>query len=162
MLLKAALIVPLAAIIYEDFRYRAIHWIWVALLALGAALFFPLHWPSVGLNLGFLAIQGILLTLYFSIRQGTWINITHDYLGIGDVVFFLPLCLLFSPVNLILFFVVGLSLSLIGFLGFCWLTRREIATVPLAGCLAVILIPLLIGTYYFEWSLHRDLFLNFI
>jgi len=111
-----SLILPVLPVIYEDFKYRAIHWIWIASLLLLVLWIYPINWTYSGLNLLFLGLQLALLSIYFSIKNRKWINLFKEYLGIGDVVFFIPLCFIFSPVNQILFFIITLIFSLIGFL----------------------------------------------
>lgn len=155
-MLSLAILLPALPIIYEDFRYRAIHWIWVALLSLAILYVYPLRWPLVAINGFFLLLQVLFLTLYFSLKHRQLVNITQDYLGIGDLVFFIPLCLFFPPVHLILFFVGSLLLSLLGFSGYRLFTQRQIATVPLAGCMALVLIFVQLIAFWQGFDLQQD------
>ena len=147
------LVCCLVPIVYEDFRYRAIHWIWIALLILILLMGGPVESKALLSNFSFIGIQLFLLTIYFSIKHRQWINITRDYLGIGDILFFIPLCFLFSPDGLILFFVSSMILSLIGALFFISLKRTTCFTVPLAGCMSIPLILLLCTAFFYEIDL---------
>jgi hypothetical protein len=134
----------LGMIAYEDFKYRAISWWWLPLLA--AALAIPALNHIQGktllsyfiMNASFIAIQFIILTLYFSLKNRRLINIFNHHLGIGDILFFIIIGLFFAPILYITFFIVGLFVTLIGFL--VWKsTTKKTATIPLAGALALCL-----------------------
>lgn len=155
-MLSLAILLPALPIVYEDFRYRAIHWIWVVLLSLAILCVSPLPWPLVGINGIFIGLQIVLLSIYFSLKHQKWIDITQDYLGIGDLVFFIPLCLFFPPLHLILFFIASLILSLLGFWGYCFFTQQPIATVPLAGCMALVLIFTQTIAFWQGFDLQQD------
>ena len=155
-MLSLAVLLPTLPIIYEDFRYRAIHWIWVALLTCFIISFYPLQWSFIGTNLFFIAVQIIFLSLYFSLKHGEWINITQSYLGIGDIVFFIPLCFLFSPVHLILFFIGSLLLSLLGSSLYPIFSGKKLATIPLAGCMALVLITVQALALWMHFDLRQD------
>ncbi len=151
---------PLLAIVYEDFRYRAIHWVWLLMLLLLIGWYTPFNGAYLLINIGLLSIQWLGLTIYFSLKEGRMTNIINNYLGIGDLLFFIPLCLLFSPINLLVFFVASLSSGL-GFVGFANLINRPInQNVPLAGIMAGILILVLFVAGYFGIDLQRDLFIR--
>lgn len=156
-MLWLSIILPVFPLIYEDFKYRAIHWIWIALLLLSILLFHPVKWWESGINVFFLCFQLGILTLYFSIKNKRWTNITLQYLGLGDIVFFIPLCLIFSPINLILFFVLSLTFSLFGFLIYNTFSHRKANTIPLAGCMSIGLILIIVSSFIFDFSLNSDL-----
>lgn len=150
------MILPMLLVIYEDFRYRAIHWIWIALFFGLVLWIYPVNWTYSALNLFFLSLQLALLTVYFSIKNQKWINLFSAYLGIGDVVFFIPLCFIFSPINQIIFFIISLSLSLIGFLVFNIFSVKKSATIPLAGCMSLVFILLILLSYFLNIPLNND------
>ena len=150
------LVLCLLPIVYEDFRYRAIHWIWLVLFAGVLLIGGPVESKTILSNFVFIGLQLFLLTLYFSIKHRKWINITKDYLGIGDILFFIPLCLLFSPDGLILFFVGSLLLSLIGTLLFVLLKKTSLSTIPLAGCMSIPLIIILCTAFTYNIDLRAS------
>ncbi len=131
----------LGMIAYEDFNHRAISWWWLPLLAI--ALIIPALYYIEGkilftyfsLNVSFIAIQFIVLTLYFSLKKGKVTNILNQYIGLGDILFFIIIGFFFSPIFYITFFIVGLFITLAGFLVWKITTKRH-ASIPLAGALA--------------------------
>lgn len=158
-----SIILPILPVIYEDFRYRAINWIWIAILTLLILFIQPLNWSYIATNIFFVTLKIILLSIYFSLKHKRQINIFRYYLGIGDLVFFLPLCLLFSPINLIAFFIFSLLLSLSGFTLFNSISKNKSETVPLAGCMAISLCLVLSISIFFEFNLYDDSwYLNFL
>ena len=154
-----ALSIPLFSIIYEDFRYRAIHWYWIALMFIFILFFYSVSLFYSGINAVFLIIQLSLLTCYFSIKRGKWVNITKSHLGIGDIVYFIPLCLLFSPFNFISFFVASLLISLVASSIYS-LFSQNLKTVPLAGCMSIVLICTLIIAHCTGVSLLDDQYIT--
>ncbi len=131
---------------YQDFRSRAISWIYFPLL-FGFSSALGIHDQGLWLMLQnllyiflFVILQLILVTIYFSIREGRIINIVNEYLGIGDILFLLALSPIFTLSHFIVFVVSSLCLTLIVFsiLRLSQLKRKS--TIPLAGFLAVILI----------------------
>jgi len=108
--------IPLLFIIYEDFKYRAIHWIWLVVFIGLIIGLLPIEPITVLVNLALIGFQLLGLTLYFSLKEKKFINIVNQFLGIGDILFFIPLCFLFTPENLIWFFVCSLIFTLLAFL----------------------------------------------
>ena len=87
MLLQIGIMGCLLFLFYQDLRYRAVYWlIFPVLLALlvGVTLGESLGREiliSSSLNLAFLMLQLMLLTIYFSMKNKKWVNITKNYLG---------------------------------------------------------------------------------
>jgi len=134
----------LGAIIYEDFRFRAIHWYWLVILSISAYFYSTAPTNDVLANLSFLLIQIIGLTAYFSIKNKRLVNIVDRQIGLGDLLFFIPLCLLFKPIIFLFFFVISLTASLVGFLLIQKFWLKKLTTIPLAGCMSITLIMFLI------------------
>lgn len=158
-MLFAWYILPLIPIIYEDFRYRAIHWIWLVILSVLAICLGSINTGFVLTNLSFVLFQLVVLSLYFSIKNRELTNIVNQYLGIGDILYFIPLCLLFSPINFIGFFVTSLIISLTGALIWNVVKPGIQNNIPLAGCMSIVLIPILFMAWQFDIDLKNDLFL---
>ena len=133
-------LLPLLAIIYEDFRYRAIHWIWVLVLAILGFVEAPFSFKKLIINLVFLTVQYLGITLYFSLKNKRWTNVTEGYIGLGDILFFISIVGFYNIRELVHFFILGLLFSLIGFLGFQKIKYFKSATIPLAGWLSVFMI----------------------
>jgi len=171
----------LIIIVYQDFKYKAVSWvIFPVLLILSLYLgFIQIGWQSLWayflINFGFLFIQFFLLTIYISVKNKKLTDLTKGYLGLGDILFLLVLCLFFSPVNYILFYLFSLITILIVYLlynTFILACQSSSAgkkskhrilikeQVPLAGGIAFILICFIIfklinqNVYFYSDLLH--------
>ena len=132
----------LAVIIYQDFRWRAIHWITLPFL------FLLLGWQALNhltltevvlntaLGFGFVAFQVAALTLYVSLKEKKFVNIARSHLGIGDILFFIAISTGFSFINYLLFYVAGFIITIVGYLFISLLRKNKKGTIPLAGALA--------------------------
>lgn len=151
-LILALLAISLSVVAYQDFRWRAIHWITLPLLfillVVKASAVLPLK--DIALNLalivGFLLIQLLGLTLYFSLKERKPVNIIDKYLGLGDVLFFVAIAAGFSFLNYILFYIA--SFIFIALLYAVLLTaRNQRKNIPLAGGMALCLLVCLALEY---------------
>ncbi len=140
------LVLFLGVVSYQDFKHKAISWVLIPILFIlqsvlavravkieSAAFFFLV-------NFGFISLQLVCLTIYFSIKNRKFTNIVNSYLGIGDILFFFVLCPAFSPINFILFYLGSLILILIGFIFYTSLKKEANKEIPLAGAMALGLI----------------------
>lgn len=162
MLAQIVLFLGFVIIIYQDFKERAIDcWTipWIASCGLFTAVtnFYWEPWFLVFNNL-FIAIQLIGVSLYFSIKHQKWINITRDYLGIGDVLIFIAISPLFSPVQFCMFFIGSLIVILFG-AGLYHASIQSLKTIPLAGGLGICWMIYALCSAYFKFSMYNDLFL---
>lgn len=151
-----AISLPLVFIIYEDFKYRAIHWIWLVLFTSLILWLYPLNKIHVVANLLIIGIQLMGLTVYFSLKSRKLINLTKKFLGIGDILFFIPLCLLFTPENLVWFFVSSLIFTLLGFLIQQFIFPSKKNTIPLAAWMSIALIIVFALSSFYSFNLNHD------
>lgn len=158
----------LVLVTYQDFRNRAISWLILPVI-FGAFSIdtilktdFNSFIHSFLFNASFILIQIISVTLYFSLRFRTIINITKKHIGWGDILFFIVVAAVFSPLNFIFFYIISLFLILTGSLLFHLFKQKPIKTIPLAGVMAIFLIvAFLFGNFTGEFDLHNDqLFLS--
>ncbi len=155
------LLLPLGAIVYQDFKFRAIGLGWLILLCLlivirtANILEGSLTAAYSLANSTFVIIQVIFITVFYSLKNKRFINIGAAYLGWGDVLFFIAISPLFSPVNYVLFYVVSLTLTLCLFVGIQVYTRQP-QLIPLAGCVAACLMTLLIGQWFWDFNFYND------
>jgi len=169
LVLKIVTIVLLLLIFLQDWKGRAVHWTLFPLLAivlLGIRFlqhfFLPELKQSILINIGFIAMQLIILTIYFSIKNRKWVNITTELLGLGDILFLLSIALYLSALNFLFFYMV----SLIGVL-LLWLIWQSVSVIknkyiPLAGFQSLIFIVFLAGDWWLRlfnttddnWLLH--------
>ncbi|MDF2456910.1 MAG: type leader peptidase [Cytophagaceae bacterium] len=149
--------VLLAGVVYEDFRERAVH-LWLFPLLIAAALCHDtvhFEWEHLLINLTVLLIQLLVLTTYFSFKHKQIINITQTYLGWGDILFWLVLCCLFSPLNFIVFYMSSLCLAVVGSL-LIPVFRAEGSRIPLAGMQALLLVLFLAFAHWSNMALRND------
>lgn len=128
--------------IYEDFKYRAISAF--PLVTLGVSTIWysrrlintELLISNIGVELLFLGVQALLLIAYFSFKEKKLDLLLDKKLGSGDVLFFVVILPLFSPVHFVFVYVSGLIFSLIVSL---LVSKKEGYTIPLAGLLSLFL-----------------------
>lgn len=137
----------LGFITYEDFRYRAITW-FVFPLAATVIIADNIYSETmvlvdIFLNVFYIAVQLIIITVYLSIKNKRFVRIWTGYLGAGDILFFLILCLFFSPVNFVLFYLGSLVITVIVVV----VMRKfhsSFSLIPLAGIQSALLAILII------------------
>lgn len=147
MLLHISLMLLLGFIAWQDYRYRGVSWfIFPLILALVIAeIWYAAAWTEVMpfwlINVSFVLLMLVGVTAYFSFKNKGLVNIADTYLGWGDILFFVFLCTLFSPLNFMLFLIVSLFLVLI-----LVLVYNKIAqNIPLAGIQSSLLLLILLG-----------------
>lgn len=148
--------IPLLFIIYEDFKYRAIHWIWLVVFTSLIICFQPLNFFHIFINLILIGFQLLGLTIYFSLKSRQLVNIINKFLGIGDILFFLPLCLLFTPENMIWFFIGSLMFTLFSILLIQIIKSPQKTTIPLAAWMSIALIIVFAISIHFDFNLNHD------
>lgn len=136
----------LLVIAYQDFKYRAIHWLTLPPLLILFVWGYSQFWASDELlsglttNLGFLFIQWLGITLYYSIKMRRPVQIINQFIGVGDLLFLGVCALAFSPLNFMLFTISGFLMSIIVHV-LMQLKRGGRKTIPLAGLLAIWMLP---------------------
>lgn len=128
-----------------------------------AALFFGLHLAQQPLetvlidsaiNAAFIVLQLLVLSLYVRMRFAAPLQ---DYLGLGDILYWLAITLLFSPCVFIVYYLSSLLVALLAFLTL----RRVLSTpidarIPLAGLQAGYLALLLLISWLSSIKLPVD------
>ncbi len=138
-----------ALLFVEDMRHRAIHWSLLAqaFLCFGALGYCTMgqrtFWREVPLNLAFVGLQYIGVTLYCSLRARMWTNPFARHTGAGDALFLLAASLLFPRHVFALFVISGIVFALLGYAVLRLLMPKQPATVPAAGLMALYL-----GTWF--------------
>jgi len=154
MVLKILIISNLLFIFFQDMRYRAVYWLAFPVLALLLAFsavaktgIYDILYSS-SLNISFLVLQFLLVSIYFTFRNNSWVNLTSEYLGWGDILFLLCVAVYLSPGNYLLFY----TFSLVVILPIAVFKQKfnypKLVLVPLAGMQAF----LLAGVLIFDWQ----------
>lgn len=142
-IIQLAILIMLATVAVQDYRYRGVSWFLFPLLAIAALiglwqdenLYFFM--PLMMINLAFVLFLLAGLTIYFSLKNRKIVRIADVYLGWGDILFFVVLAVFFSPLNFLLF-ITG-SLFLVSLI--VAVSPRLSHNIPLAGMQATLLIP---------------------
>lgn len=130
-------------IVYQDFKFRAISWWSIPLLA--SLLLFQKQanstWSETSIytlfNVGIIVFQFLVISLYFSIKQKQIINIFKKYIGIGDLLFLIAIAPFFDPMQFVFFEVFSLIAILIASLGYGFVKKSWSFKIPLAGMQAI-------------------------
>jgi len=143
---NSVLVAVLCCIAIQDWKYRSIHW-WclpVLAVAITGRVLLTYNWESValfgGYNVAFLVLQFVVLTLWFSLRNGHWILLTRQHLGWGDVLFFLAIAFAFAPHHFLLFCIAGSLFALLLHLAVRQWFSKQSKLIPLAGYLSVVVL----------------------
>lgn len=138
----------LTLIVFQDFKQRQVSWFLIPLAFLGFAYKAFMYRESMLsgflFNTAFIVLQLICLTLYFSIKNKKFLNIIDTYLGLGDVLFFIVVCVVFSPVNFIAFYLCSMVITLFAMLAYNFFSSRKTNSIPLAGAMAGALMILMV------------------
>lgn len=148
MLVKIAILALLMLVFAQDMRSRSVYWfLFPVLIVLFMMLTIPhAHaWPPVLINIGFLLLQLLLVSAYFSVKQGRWVNITEELLGWGDILFLLSIAFYLSVLNYLFFYLSSLLSVLLFWLIF---SPKQDKHIPLAGLQALIFSFFLITAWW--------------
>ena len=136
------------AIIVQDFTHRKISWYLIPILFFGI-LFNGIQKLNMVEYLYYIMINGFILIVlmgvllvYYWTKERSIKNFVGKTIGLGDLLVFITLCFGFSPINFVVFFLIGLLLTLIFHLINTAISLKANKQIPLAGYLAVFLIVL--------------------
>lgn len=156
LLIFGLVLVVLAAIAWEDYKFRAVHW-WLFLLlfsGLGLVSFLNfgvrISMERAVQNSVFLVLQVLLLSLYFSLKRGRRVNIFKGYFGLGDLCFLIAVSIYLPLLNYVLFYVGSLLLVIVLSVFRNAFFKQKSSKIPLAGYQAVFLLVLMILDYSYS------------
>ncbi len=154
LLLNIVLCIFLLVLVFQDFRYRAIHVLIVmAVFIISCSLLWieQKTLMSIGKTVLFISVTMISLWGYISIKNGTVINPFRRAIGIGDVLFFLAITPLFSLFNYMIFFITGMLISILFVFFFGKFTKNKL--IPLAGILSAYLVLIKVASIFISENL---------
>ncbi len=141
-IVKIATLLLLVILFYEDIRYRSISIHWIALAFLGvlglAYMEAKLNWVNILVNISFVAIQVIFISLYLMLKRKSIRDIFKNYIGVGDIVFWIIPAFYLDPIVYV-FYALFCYLSILIVFGVIMAIRKRSVTVPLAGFMAMVL-----------------------
>jgi len=151
--------IVLGIVIYQDCKDRAINVLTLPVI-LGMALWYAVEhplwqWTFLWFNMGFVGVQLLGLTLYFSVKHWQLVNITQKYLGWGDILIFFALSPLFSPIQFIFFFIGSLIVTLLVVFLYHQLVR-PLPTIPLAAAFSATTLIYGLVLYFKQLSSYND------
>ena len=171
MLFPEIIILAVLSLIFvQDIRSRSVYWtLFPILVTLFILLHFLRHhlfgeiWQHVLINSTFLIIQFLIVSVYFSIKNKHWVNITDGLLGWGDILLLLSLTFYLSALNFLLFYISSLIVSLLIWLFWQALSKEKNKHIPLAGFQALIFTVFLAGDWWFKsFDLTNDSWLLYL
>lgn len=152
LIVQVLITLVLLAIFIQDLKSRRVYWFWFPLLIF---LFIVdvhivyhqtiyMQWQSTSINLLFIGVQLLLVTIYFSIKHRQWVNISKELLGWGDILFLVSIAFYLSILNYLLFYISSLVIISVFTFMFRILSFGNNKQIPLAGLQALILIVFLV------------------
>ena len=164
--LLVILIAILLVLVYQDFKSRAISWFLIPILlmvvVINALMTINIEELTIflGINLILVLVNLLGVTLIISLKEKRLKNIINSYLGLGDVLFFLVLTTLFSPINFVIFFIGSIFLVTLIYGGVMLFSKQKKTLIPLAGAMSLVLIAvLLVQQFTTSFNLYQDLFI---
>lgn len=145
----------LGIIIYQDLNFRHIH---VSLPIFIFAITYYLNSNNTFdmlKSIGFLVINFIAITIYYSLKKSEITNPFQSQIGLGDLVFLIGIIPMFSFRNYILFFITGMLFTLALYALFS--KKYSQKTIPLAGYLSIYLVVLLTTNSYVTTNIFYDI-----
>ncbi|MGQ0827052.1 MAG: hypothetical protein ACT4ON_01530 [Bacteroidota bacterium] len=166
-IINILLILCLTIIVVQDFKQREISWMLIPLTLAGftyKAMNGDILLKNVLLNIAFIVIQLLMLTIYMSIKNKKPVNIINTYLGLGDILFFLVICVAFSPINFIAFYLSSMITTLIGVIIYNRFSNKQTKDIPLAGAMATGTIVLMVfpGLNFYNDVFLLEIVRNFV
>ena len=148
VLINLSILLILAVMSIQDFKYRAISWYAFPLLA----IFLLIANPAFSLkesvvNIGFIAINYALATALISIKHRRMTNLMKAHIGPGDLLMLLCLAVYFPALLFFLFYLSSLIVIAIGTgIYMVWYKPKDY-TVPLAGLQSAMLLALILTAW---------------
>ncbi len=165
--LLTILICLLSIIVFQDFKYRAISWFLIPLLFVGFVIYAMLTievselLTYFGINLYMVFTTLLGASIIISIKNKKLTNIIDTYFGLGDVLFFVVLTTVFSPINFLIFFIGSIFIVAVIYGGITLFRKKQILT-PLAGAMSILLIiSIVVEQLIPNLNFYQDLIFSF-
>ena len=161
-IVKVLFILLLLFITFQDFRYKAVSWILFPIGFITAGIITYVEIPFSDLlfnsliNSLFIAFQMAVILVFSWIKFKQVKNIFSQIFGLGDLLFLIMICPLFSPVNFVFFYILSLAFSLCLYLILKYFKLYIDSKIPLAGFQSFFLAILLLSNFFITFSLSND------
>lgn len=153
----AALIITIATLLvitWQDLKLRSIHWVTLPVTFVGLILLnYPIEVNVILRNILFIAVLMLVVSIYVSVRNRKWTNLTKDYFGLGDILFLIAITPVSEPYLFMLIFISGTLFTLL-------ITLLRIAVkpqrnIPFAGYFSIFLIGFISLDYIYPINLSN-------
>ena len=152
----------LGVVVYQDFKSRSISWFLIPLLFVGfvANALLKIE-PNelityLGINFLLVLLNLIGVTLLLSIKEKKWVNIIDNYLGLGDVLFFVVITVAFSPFNFVAFYLGSVLLITLIYGSVILINKKRNTLIPLAGAMSLLLVGFMFMEQFTSLQLYQD------
>lgn len=133
--------------VYQDAKFRTIHWLIIPLLfALGCLYRYPFDFRDIVYNTLFIGVLLGSMVAYVSLKNRRFINLTKNYFGWGDILFLFAITPYFELREFMSVVIVGTIFTLILSLLFTAL-KKPLKTIPFAGFFSLFLMLYLVVNY---------------
>ena len=161
------LISLLGVLVFQDFKSREISWFLIPLLIVGFVVYGLQRIATeemityFGINFMIVVLNLLGVTLIVSLKEKKLTNILKNYLGLGDVLFFLVLTVVFSPFNFIIFYLGSIFITALIYGGIMLFNQQKKVLIPLAGAMSLLLIiTIVIEQVTPSFQFYQDFILN--
>ncbi len=168
VVLLIILVSLLTVVVVQDFKSREISWFLIPLLFIGFIAYAILNigiselLTYFGINLYIVFSSLLGATIIISIRNRKLTNIINTHLGLGDVLFFVVLTTVFSPINFILFYIGSIFIASLIYGGIALFSKQHQLLTPLAGAMSVLLIiTIVLDQFISTIQCYQDIIFSF-
>ena len=110
------------------------------------------------INFLIIVINLLGVTVIISLKEQKITNILKSHLGLGDVLFFIVITLVFSPFNFVFFYLGSILLITIIAVFYLLFNKDKKTLIPLAGAMSALLIVVLTITEFGnKFHLYQDI-----
>jgi hypothetical protein len=148
-MVKVIIILCLITMLIQDLKYRHIHFTLPLILFCAAISILIIDYRGSLLlilyNCIFFILVFLILTIYLSSKERSFVNPFEKHFGFGDLLFYIAVSPLFLFTNYILFFIGSMMFSILAYA----ILRVKHETIPLAGYASLLLIMVIMKDIFF-------------
>ena len=155
--IQISILVVLLILFAQDLTGRLVYWVLFPILtALFITIRFMRHQPlwemlqPIGINVVFITLQLLLVSLYFCIKEKRWVNITDSLFNWGDILFLFTVAFYLSVLNFLAFYIGSLLVVITMWQTLQAITKKERKQIPLAGLQALIFSVILATAWWIK------------
>jgi len=159
IVLKLAVIISLIVLFIQDIRQREVSFYFLLtsfLLVFVLGLTSNINIVDLGINALFIILQIAFLFAYLYFTGRDPMLLLKDFLGLGDILFWLVPALYFKPVEFVLYSLVCYLVIVLVY-AIIFIFRKKSTTIPLAGFMALFMALYMVVS----WQ-DGDLIINFV